>query len=344
MVFERLKVIYDENGKRISDCQNNSITVPEDLSEIADFDLAINEPFATVIHNGDFDAFVVIVPFMEGEMKRFSLHIETVNSILQLAGANLDNLIANSISVCRTTMQNIAGLSARLSSVLDDAELYDEKQAVSLQIKNCYRLLRSTKNIEELYNYLYGAVNNKPFFPSEIIIPSCKVAQMLLADTNKKINVNVKDEPVVLCDPKRFENAFLNVLTNALMYSADEANITVTLESSNGKAVVTVSDDGYGMSMAKAEKALMLGVSFSEKNDKQGLGLYLAKRFTDSAKGSIMIMSKENVGTTVTMSIPITQEEAVSLETNFVDYFSRLFSPVEVAICDVVNRNLLNLL
>ena len=242
-------------------------------------------------------------------------------------------------------MQNITGLASNLLDVLDKAELYEDKALVLSQIKNCYRMLRSIQNIDEAYSYINNSFNPVSFKPADIIEPIFKTVKIISTGSYKSITLDIPDKDVnIFADPKRFENAFLNLLSNALLYSPDEAHIAISVKKIGEKIAVVVSDDGYGMNADEIAKATEPGFTSGAKLGKQGLGLFLAKRFTDSCKGGIIISSKENEGTSVTMTFRESKTDAISLESKAVNYYLRLFSPVEVALCESFDCNLLSLM
>ena len=81
--------------------------------------------------------------------------------------------------------------------------------------------------------------------------------------------------------------------------------MTVRSRSENGKAIVTMLDEGVGMS--EEVKARLFQPNFSTKTDGMGLGLAITKKSIDDLGGSIIIDSKEGKGTTVTIIIPVEQ-------------------------------------
>jgi signal transduction histidine kinase len=95
-------------------------------------------------------------------------------------------------------------------------------------------------------------------------------------------------------DQARFKEVIINIIDNAVKYTP-EGSITVTVKSEEGKVVVKVSDTGVGIdkkvipslfkefSRSDLQKVNILGT---------GIGLYLAKKFTEAQKGSIWAESE----------------------------------------------------
>ena len=102
------------------------------------------------------------------------------------------------------------------------------------------------------------------------------------------------------------QHVWLNILDNAVKYTPDGGEITVTTASFEGKAVVTVSDTGRGMDTDTLLHVFEPYYRGSSNHGASGLGLGLAivKRIIDLSKGTIEAKSEEGCGTTFTITLP----------------------------------------
>ena len=331
---KKINAVFDENGLHLSGELPDGF--PNDLNEIIGFNKATSQTEFLKLTVDSLPYLAVITPYSSEGKNFFSVCFTLFSVLKNEIEPNFDTLLQNSVAICRNGMQNIAGLGASISTVLDEAECYDQKKLVSAQIKNCHKVLRSLQNVDDAYNYLNGGLNPIAFRPSDIVKPILNTIKILSQNSNKKVVCESLDENIkIFADVRRFENAFLNILANALLYSSDEATVKISIKKIGTNALITVTDDGYGMSADVVEKAFDAGYTADSKSTRQGLGLFLAKRFTDSCGGSIMISSKENEGTVVTMTIPETENEPNDLQNFISTYGASLFSPVKVALCEV---------
>ena len=119
----------------------------------------------------------------------------------------------------------------------------------------------------------------------------------------------VYDEPEmlspVLADKNRLRQVFINIIDNALKYTPVGGVIGINVSQSDDMIKVVVSDTGCGI----AEKDLpRIKEKFYKANKTvrgSGIGLAVADEIMTMHKGSLEIESKEDVGTTVTISIPV---------------------------------------
>ena len=115
------------------------------------------------------------------------------------------------------------------------------------------------------------------------------------------------DLPTVTIDRTLFARALTNVMENALhaMPGTGRLSIVMRRASVDGRlsVVVEVSDSGIGMDQEALNK--IFEPYFSTKATGTGLGLTIAKRNIELNGGTIGVASQRGVGTTVTMTLPI---------------------------------------
>ncbi len=133
------------------------------------------------------------------------------------------------------------------------------------------------------------------------------------ASENKEL---IYSEPPILSpvlgDRNRLRQVFINVIDNALKYTSNGGTITVKAKEAAGYIYISVSDTGCGI---PAEHLPHVKDKFYKANTTQkgsGIGLAVVNELVQLHSGTLDIASEENVGTVVTISIPIakTPEES----------------------------------
>jgi signal transduction histidine kinase len=101
----------------------------------------------------------------------------------------------------------------------------------------------------------------------------------------------------------------LNLLSNAVKFSLAGGHILVRAGIRNARIVISVEDNGIGISEADLSN---LGNPFVQAHNQPGilhagtgLGLALVRALAEKHAGSMHIESRESVGTTVTIELPI---------------------------------------
>jgi signal transduction histidine kinase len=120
--------------------------------------------------------------------------------------------------------------------------------------------------------------------------------------------VDAPDSLLMTGDAMRIEQAIANLVGNAVKYSPQGGDVRVAVEQQNGRASVSVSDDGIGIDAAEIAglgKPFARGSRRARTFSGMGIGLYLARLVAESHGGSIALRSPgENKGTTVTLELP----------------------------------------
>ncbi|MFP5352986.1 MAG: sensor histidine kinase, partial [Actinomycetota bacterium] len=98
-----------------------------------------------------------------------------------------------------------------------------------------------------------------------------------------------------------------NLLSNALKFSSQEAEVTIELEEAEGSAIVRVSDRGIGIPSDEIPKLFerFFRASTAGITEGTGLGLSISKEIVEAHGGSIEVVSEEGAGTTFTISLPL---------------------------------------
>lgn len=109
----------------------------------------------------------------------------------------------------------------------------------------------------------------------------------------------------VLGDRNRLRQVFVNIIDNALKYTPAEGVVNISIREENNYLKVIISDNGCGI---PAEHMPHIKDKFYKANQTQrgsGIGLAVADEIMKLHSGRLDIQSEENVGTVVTISIPV---------------------------------------
>lgn len=127
----------------------------------------------------------------------------------------------------------------------------------------------------------------------------------------QEIKYDYHGEPMVRSDKKLLKNILINLISNALKFSTEDATVEVGSEVIGDKATITVKDKGIGI--AEEDQAHLFTSFFRGKNalniQGTGLGLHIVKRYADLIGGSINLHSVLGEGTTITLTIPVNDHQ-----------------------------------
>jgi signal transduction histidine kinase/CHASE3 domain sensor protein len=137
------------------------------------------------------------------------------------------------------------------------------------------------------------------------------------AVSDRRFHLDLAEVPeVVYGDRDRLEQVLGNLLENAVKYSPDGSDISVSVEVRNDQFITSVIDRGIGIpkdELAQVFERFHRGRQVSSTNyGGLGLGLYITKQIVERHGGQIWVDSREGAGTTFSFSLPATAEVTVS--------------------------------
>lgn len=113
-------------------------------------------------------------------------------------------------------------------------------------------------------------------------------------------------------DVVRLEQAFSNLIDNALKYGGSDATIDISVTAEDGSAVVRITDHGEGVQYAERERIFnrfyRVDKSRSQDVAGTGLGLAITKHLILLHGGSIEVESEHGAGSTFVVRLPIHAE------------------------------------
>jgi heavy metal sensor kinase len=153
-------------------------------------------------------------------------------------------------------------------------------------------------------------------------------AQVLAKDRDLKI-VMARFEPArIQGNPDRIKQLLLNLVSNAIKFTPDGGQVTLSLWQDEGEAVVQVSDTGVGIGPEDLEhifdRFYQADSSRTRKdiNSGSGLGLSIAKWIAEAHGGTLAAESELGQGTTFTLRVPLM--ETLPVEEDVEESGSRL--------------------
>jgi signal transduction histidine kinase len=206
----------------------------------------------------------------------------------------------------KTPITSINGFA----TLLLETEVSEEEQKQYLKIivdesSRLAELANSTLLLSKLESQQIIS-NKKPYALDEQL----KKCAILLSSqwSKKEIAFSCEFDPVTYQgDAELMEHLWLNLLNNAIKFTPEYGEITMSLTESEGSAVVVqISDTGIGMGeevMSHLFEKYYQGHE-GQVNHGLGLGLSIVKRITELCGGTIEVRSAENEGSTFTIMLP----------------------------------------
>ena len=130
-----------------------------------------------------------------------------------------------------------------------------------------------------------------------------------------KIISNLKND-IFDYDEREIKRVLINLIANASEYSPSGSNIFITLDEDCLHLVLTIQDEGSGISQEQLQSMFDENQTFKPRFKKvgSGMGIYITKKIMEAHNGNILVESKPGLGSKFTLLIPI--EKSCTVETN----------------------------
>ncbi|PTQ89311.1 ATP-binding protein [Agitococcus lubricus] len=232
-------------------------------------------------------------------------------SSLKIEQETLRNTILNAISHdLRTPLATIIGAS---SSLLQQGMSAEARMCLSQAIyEESLHMQNMVENLLEMARLQSGEyLIKKEWQALEELVANALVTVKRRLKT-QHLRVSVPDDlPLIQCDRTLIERVLVNLLDNASKYSPDYSEISIHAFLQSQRLMVTVSDQGCGMSDDELKKICQPFYRVNYQKTGFGLGLSICKTIAQAHQGSLEIQSKPQQGTTVILSLPISHHTPV---------------------------------
>ncbi|ADZ83339.1 integral membrane sensor signal transduction histidine kinase [Cellulosilyticum lentocellum DSM 5427] len=231
----------------------------------------------------------------------------------QLDEEDFENqLLIKSANIIEKEVKKINAKAQQLKIKLESGTCYSNIRYVEKISNNCNRLTKLSKNILDLNNIEKGKVSICLQITNlselvEIIIASIEPYMERLGIT---LEYKMNKHPIYCdIDCEAIERVVLNLISNAIKYNKQKGSIQVYVTEKRQRAFLCVKDTGIGIPKEKLQtifNRFERGDSgLARIQEGSGLGLAIVKSIIEIHRGEIKILSTENKGTLVSISLPI---------------------------------------
>ena len=185
-----------------------------------------------------------------------------------------------------------------------------EKFATRMQIES----KRLTDLVQEIINLSRLQDSDPLSVPSELNVQDLvneAIDQSQVGADNRKIKISTGDiaNGVVLGDRDQLIMAIQNLVENAVNYSPEGTQVTVSSIIKDGIITISITDQGIGIPENEKERIFerfyRVDPARSRESGGTGLGLSIVKHVATKHGGEVSVWSVEDVGSTFSLKLPI---------------------------------------
>ena len=265
------------------------------------------ERTAASIARGELDVRLPVTGDARDEVDRLRGTINRMAEGLEETEKMKNEFISSVSHELRTPLTSIRGWVETLRT-LDDPE--DENYRKGLEIIN-NETARLYNMVEELLDFsrLQNGRLKMSCHPLDLVAELTDAVLFCEARIQREgllLSYSEPEEMIpVYADPNRLRQVFINILDNAIKYSAPGGRITVKIWQGEYKAFIEIIDQGRGSPPEDLENVKTKFYKGSNSVRGSGIGLALVDSIMTALDGTLDLKSTLGRGTVVTLGLPI---------------------------------------
>jgi two-component system, NtrC family, sensor kinase len=196
----------------------------------------------------------------------------------------------------------------------DLKEMEDSLAQIKLQIDRCAKITQAILKFGRRSEGTAKDVDLAAFVPDVTAMISKKAS---VSGITMKEEI-AESTPIVHVDSSQLHQVLINLLNNAIdaiveKHGSEGGELTISAgPGGDGKAVISVTDNGSGISPEDLKKVFTPFFTTKPVGQGTGLGLSVCLGIIDSMGGTMELSSEKGVGTTFTIQLPAADKGSVS--------------------------------
>lgn len=231
------------------------------------------------------------------------------------ATEDLKNEFISSVShELRTPLTAIKGWSETLMTTAPGEEIDPQMMKKGMRVITS-ETERLSGMVEELLDFSRIQSGRLTLVKTKMdILAELGDAVLIYTERARRDNIElIYNEPemvsFVFGDKNRLRQVFINIIDNALKYSDAGDRVTIDVSEKDGFINIIVADTGCGISKEDLPKIKTKFYKANLTRRGSGIGLAVANEIVTMHDGELIVESELNVGTTVTVKLPVNNKK-----------------------------------
>ncbi|MCH7843482.1 MAG: HAMP domain-containing protein [Chloroflexi bacterium] len=208
--------------------------------------------------------------------------------------------LRNPLGAIRNGIYFLKSRLAKSDRLAAEPKVAEYLQVMDERITQCDKIIEDLISFTQISSPVYSAVTLSVLLESAL-------SGIDIPDGVSVINDHGDGPVVVQADPHQLSRVFTNLIVNAYEAMLEGGELTIGVKTVGPSAEVTITDTGTGISPEGLE--MIFEPLYTTKIRGTGLGLAVCQEVIAKHNGSLRVHSRVGVGTTFTVSLPLTPWE-----------------------------------
>lgn len=242
---------------------------------------------------------------LQTKLKRYLTSSSMSEQKLQEEKNRIEELITNISHQTKTPLTNIMMYSELLGEEVQDGPAKAYVDEINLQSKKLFELIQALVKMSRLETGIFAFHKDETSLMQIVRTVSGQETSIAKLKDIKITTIDDNDANV-LVDAKWVTEAVGNIVNNAIKYSDENTEITLSVFSYEMFSGIRVKDQGIGIPEEEIPKIFSRFYRGTEVHDKEGIGvgLWLARQIVEDHGGYIKVNSKVGKGSTFDICFP----------------------------------------
>jgi len=242
--------------------------------------------------------------------------VKSLREIEAISRAKSD-FISNVSHELRTPLTSVKGFSSLLVAEKFGKLPEEAKKRLETIDENVDKLVNMVNTLLDIARIESGKTEVK-IAPADIaksIRDSGEFLSPQMQTKAIKLVLDIPDTLLVYMDKNLIDQVFINLIGNAVKFTPNEGQITISAKVNGNQAIIAVSDTGYGIEKENLEKIFQeffrVDNTINVQAKGTGLGLSLVKRIIEIHKEKIWAESETGKGSTFYFTLKLAKEKSI---------------------------------
>ena len=239
--------------------------------------------------------------------------LDVARTAAEQADASKSRFLATMSHELRTPLNAIIGFSEMLMQ--EDVLMVNavcRKEYAQLINDSGQHLLSVVNGILDMSKIETGnyEISPEPFAIRPALVICCDLLALKARENGIDLITRApEDLPEMFGDPRAFKQIALNVVSNAIKFSERGGTVIVSATVDGSRLILRVTDTGVGIASDDLKRIgdpfFQAGKTYQRRHEGTGLGLSIVKSLVGLQGGEMIVRSKLDEGTTVTIALPL---------------------------------------